>query len=129
VGAVVVSQNRLSPALITKPSNSRMRQRMLKVGCYVGAHFLGSKYLTECTLYVTLEPCVMCAGALHWTQLQNWYLGPRMSSAAIRWFSSPLLHPGTEVIKGSNRKNVRNSLTGFQENKRNLITFDPVLMK
>jgi tRNA(adenine34) deaminase len=64
------------------------------------ANYLGSKYLSECTLYVTLEPCVMCAGALHWVQLQRLVYGASDVQRGFSLVNSPLLHPKTEVEKG-----------------------------
>jgi tRNA(adenine34) deaminase len=64
------------------------------------ANYLGSKYLNECTLFVTLEPCVMCAGALHWVQLQRLVFGASDIQRGYSLVSSPLLHPRTEVAKG-----------------------------
>jgi tRNA(adenine34) deaminase len=64
------------------------------------ANYLGSKYLTECTLYVTLEPCVMCAGALHWVQLQKLVYGASDIQRGFSLMKSPVLHPKTEIEKG-----------------------------
>ena len=64
------------------------------------ANYLGSKYLNECTLYVTLEPCVMCAGAIHWVQLQKLVYGASDIQRGFSLVSTPLLHPKTEVLKG-----------------------------
>ena len=63
------------------------------------ANYLGSKYLNECTLYVTLEPCVMCAGALHWVQLQKLVFGASDIQRGFSLVSSPLLHPKTQLVK------------------------------
>jgi tRNA(adenine34) deaminase len=54
----------------------------------------------ECTLYVTLEPCVMCAGALHWVQLQRLVIGAEDVQRGYSIIKSPLLHAKTEVVKG-----------------------------
>jgi tRNA(adenine34) deaminase len=64
------------------------------------ANYLGSKYLNECTLYVTLEPCVMCAGALNWAQLQKLVFGASDLQRGFHLVKSPVLHPKTEVIQG-----------------------------
>ena len=60
---------------------------------------LGGKYLTGCTLYVTLEPCVMCAGALNWSQLPRLVYGASDPQKGFSTIDSPLLHPKTEIIK------------------------------
>ena len=62
--------------------------------------WLGGKYLTACTLYVTLEPCVMCAGALNWSQLPRLVFGACDEQRGFSRISSPLLHPKTEIKGG-----------------------------
>ena len=63
------------------------------------ANFLGGKYLKDCTLYVTLEPCVMCAGALAWSQISNVVIGARDEKRGF--INKNLqLHPKTEIITG-----------------------------
>ena len=61
---------------------------------------LGGKYLTQCTLYVTLEPCVMCAGALGWAQLQRLVYGASDEKRGFRRFAPQALHPKTEIVGG-----------------------------
>jgi len=62
--------------------------------------WLGGKYLKDCTLYVTLEPCVMCAGALNWSQLTRLVYGAADVQRGYSLISDPLLHPKTEIIRG-----------------------------
>ena len=64
------------------------------------ADFLGGKYLNECTLYVTLEPCVMCGGASYWTQLNKLVYGAKDVKRGYSQLSESILHPKTEVISG-----------------------------
>lgn len=64
------------------------------------ANFLNGKYLNECTLYVTLEPCVMCAGALAWSQIQKIVYGASDTKRGFKLVQNNLLHPKTEVISG-----------------------------
>ena len=64
------------------------------------ADFLGGKYLNECTLYVTLEPCVMCGGASYWTQLKKLVYGANDVKRGYSQLSENILHPKTEVISG-----------------------------
>jgi tRNA(adenine34) deaminase len=63
------------------------------------ANFLGAKYLNECTLYVTIEPCVMCAGAIFWSQMGSLVYGATDEKRGYTK-TGDLLHPKTEVIKG-----------------------------
>lgn len=101
VGAVVASQNKI----IARAHNQTERltdatahAEMLAVTS--AANYLGSKYLAECTLFVTLEPCAMCAGALHWVQLQKLVYGAHDLQRGYSLVKSPLLHPRTEVMTG-----------------------------
>ncbi|WP_171037915.1 nucleoside deaminase [Dyadobacter luticola] len=61
---------------------------------------LGAKYLTDCTLYVTLEPCVMCAGALYWTQMKRVVIGASDEKRGFTRLGKPILHPKTQLTKG-----------------------------
>ena len=64
------------------------------------ASYLGGKYLDECTLYVTLEPCTMCAGAIGWSQLQRLVYGASDEKRGYSLFAPKALHPKTEVVSG-----------------------------
>jgi len=64
------------------------------------ADYLGGKYLDECSLYVTLEPCVMCAGAAFWVQLGRLVYGADDEKRGFRLVQQSLLHPKTEVVSG-----------------------------
>ena len=63
-------------------------------------NFLGSKYLNDCTLYVTLEPCIMCAGALAWAQLDRLVFGASDEKKGFMRYGKELLHPKTKVEYG-----------------------------
>ena len=63
------------------------------------SEYLGGKYLMDCTLYVTLEPCVMCAGALYWSQIAKVVYGATDSKRGYHLFGN-LLHPKTQVVQG-----------------------------
>jgi len=101
VGAVVVCKNRIIARAhnqTEKLTDATAHAEMLAVTA--AANHLGSKYLSECVLYVTLEPCVMCAGALHWVQLQKLVFGASDVQRGYSLVNTPLLHPKTEVVKG-----------------------------
>jgi tRNA(adenine34) deaminase len=101
VGAIVVCQNKVIARAhnqTEKLTDATAHAEMLAVTS--AANYLGSKYLNECTLYVTLEPCVMCAGALQWVQLQKLVFGAQDVQRGYSLAKSPLLHPKTEVVKG-----------------------------
>lgn len=100
VGAVIVAGNRIigkGHNLTEKLNDVTAHAEMQAITA--AANFMGAKYLDECTLYVTLEPCVMCAGALFWSQITRVVYG---ATDPKRGFSKTgnLLHPKTEIISG-----------------------------
>ena len=101
VGAVVVSQNRI----IARAHNQTERLNDVTAHAEMLAmtsafNYLGGKYLNECTLYVTLEPCVMCAGAQYWAQLGKLVYGASDKKRGFAVHGKKLLHPRTEVTSG-----------------------------
>lgn len=101
VGAVVVCRERiiarahnLTEALTDVTAHAEMQ------AITAAASFLGGKYLNECTLYVTVEPCVMCAGAIGWSQLGRLVFGAADEKRGYRQFAPKALHPKTEVLSG-----------------------------
>ena len=81
------------------------------------ANFLGGKYLQNCTLYVTLEPCVMCSGALAWSQISKVVIGTRDEQRGF--INKGLsLHPKTEVVTGVLEKECSEIVKDFFKNKR-----------
>ena len=101
IGAVVVCRNRVISRghnQTEKLNDSTAHAEMLALTSAFDN--LGSKYLTECALYVTLEPCPMCAGAAFWAQLGKLVYGARDIKRGYSNFSGELLHPKTEVLPG-----------------------------
>lgn len=101
VGAVVVCKDRV----VARTHN--LTERLGDVTAHAemqaitaAAATLGGKYLTDCTLYVTLEPCVMCAGAIGWSQLPRLVFGASDDKRGYRRFAPDALHPKTEVESG-----------------------------
>lgn len=101
VGAVVVCRDRV----IARAHN--LTERLGDVTAHAemqaitsAAASLGGKYLTDCTLYVTLEPCVMCAGAIGWAQLSRVVFGASDEKRGYRRFAPGVLHPKTQVELG-----------------------------
>ncbi|MBI1223103.1 MAG: nucleoside deaminase [Bacteroidetes bacterium] len=101
VGAIVVCENQI----IGKGYNQTERlndvtahAEMLALTAAFSA--LNSKYLKECTLYVTLEPCVMCAGALFWSQIDRVVFGASDKKRGYQHFNAEILHPKTEIVGG-----------------------------
>lgn len=83
------------------------------------ADYLGGKYLKECTLYVTLEPCQMCAGASYWTQIDKVVFGARDDQRGYMNMKTTL-HPKTKVVSGIMEEECGKLLTRFFIEKRNL---------
>lgn len=79
---------------------------------------LGGKYLVNCTLYVTLEPCIMCAGALGWAQLDRLVFGASEPKRGFTAFKPSLLHPKTVVVTGILEKECESVLQNFFREKR-----------
>lgn len=101
VGAVVVCQGRviarahnLTETLTDVTAHAEMQ------AITAAANYLGGKYLNDCTLYVTVEPCVMCAGALGWAQTKRIVFGATDEKRGFQRFAPHALHPKTEVVSG-----------------------------
>lgn len=101
VGAVVVSHSRI---LARAHNNTEMLHDVTAhaemMALTAAAEALGAKYLTDCTLYVTLEPCVMCAGALGWSQIGRIVYGAGDAKRGFERYGREMLHPKTEVCSG-----------------------------
>lgn len=82
------------------------------------ANRLGGKYLTDCTLYVTLEPCVMCAGAIGWAQISRVVYGAKDEKRGYSRFAPAALHPKTSVTSGILEKECAKLMTSFFKEKR-----------
>ena len=101
VGAIIVCKGRviarahnLTETLTDVTAHAEMQ------AVTAAANHLGGKYLTDCTLYVTVEPCIMCAGALGWAQLGRLVYGAPDDKRGYRRFAPQALHPKTEVLSG-----------------------------
>ncbi len=118
IGCVIVLNNKI----IAKGHN--LTERLNDVTAHAemqaitaGANFLGGKYLKDCTLYVTMEPCVMCAGALYWSQIARVVIGARDEK---RGFinKNVELHPKTELITGILENECSHLVKSFFQDKR-----------
>jgi tRNA(adenine34) deaminase len=101
VGAVIVSKGRIIAKghnMTDQLHDPTAHAEMIAVTAATEA--LGSRYLEDCTLYVTLEPCPMCAAALNWAQLSRLVYGASDPKRGYTLFSPSLLHPRTEVLAG-----------------------------
>lgn len=118
IGCVIVSNSRV----IAKSHN--LTETLNDVTAHAemqaitsAANYLGGKYLQNCTLYVTLEPCVMCAGALSWSQITKVVIGARDEQRGF--INKGLsLHPKTEVVTGIMEDECSEIVKSFFKNKR-----------
>lgn len=120
VGAVIVSGDRI----IARAHNTTERLHDVTAHAEMLAFtsataMLGAKYLTDCTLFVTLEPCVMCAGAAGWTQIGRIVYGASDPKKGFERLGREMLHPKTKVEKGLMAEECENLMKEFFKKKRN----------
>jgi tRNA(adenine34) deaminase len=120
VGAVIVIENRiiarahnLTELLVDVTAHAEMQ------AITAASNFLGGKYLHNCTLYVTLEPCQMCAGALYWSQISKIVYGAKDEARGCTTLNTKL-HPKTILIGGILAEEASELLKRFFMEKRNL---------
>ena len=119
VGAVIVANN----TILAKTHN--LTERLHDVTSHAeiqaitaASEFLGAKYLKECTLYVSLEPCVMCAGALYWSQIEKVVFGAWDEKRGAGRIQASIYHPKTLVRGGVLEQEASLLLKQFFESKR-----------
>lgn len=101
VGAVIVANNKIIARAhnLTEKLNDVTAHAEIQA-ITAASEFLGAKYLNGCTLYVTLEPCVMCGGALYWSQIDKVVFGARDEKRGASKISESIYHPKTLVVNG-----------------------------
>lgn len=119
IGAVVVCENKV----IARAHN--LTERLNDVTAHAemqaitaAANHIGGKYLQECTLYVTIEPCPMCAGALYWSQVSKVVFGAADEKRGFSTINTRMLHPKTQVSSGIMEHNCAELMKTFFKNKR-----------
>jgi tRNA(adenine34) deaminase len=119
VGAVIVCKNiivarahNLTETLKDPTAHAEMQ------AITAATNYLGGKYLTDCKIYVTVEPCSMCAGALNWSKVSELIFGTTDEKRGYSKTSSALLHPKTRVKKGILEKECRELMIDFFKAKR-----------
>jgi tRNA(adenine34) deaminase len=120
IGAIVVCNNRIIARAYNqteKLNDSTAHAEMIALTA--AFNNLGSKYLPDCSLYVTLEPCIMCAGALYWAQIGKLYFGSPDPKRGYRTTDAQLLHPKTKVFDKILSKDCKQILNKFFINIRN----------
>lgn len=101
IGAVVVAQNKVigrGHNQVERLVDATAHAEMLAITA--ASNYLGSKFLDGCTLYVTVEPCPMCAGALRWVRPERIVFGTHEPKFGYSQFSDDLVHPKTEIVRG-----------------------------
>ncbi len=120
VGAVITFKNKIIAKAHNLTETLNDVTAHAEMQAYTSASdFLGGKYLKDCTLYVTLEPCQMCAGASYWTQIGKIVYGASEPKLGFTILNTKL-HPKTEVISGILEEECSELLKTFFANKRNL---------
>ena len=119
VGAVIVCQNRIISKThnLTETLNDVTAHAEMQA-ITAAANTIGGKYLNECTLYVTLEPCTMCAGALGWSQIGRIVYGATDEKRGFHQFAPTVLHPKTEILAGVLHEECAFMIRKFFEKKR-----------
>ena len=119
IGAVVVCKDRiisrahnLTETLCDVTAHAEMQ------AITAAANTLGGKYLTDCTLYVTVEPCTMCAGAIGWAQIPRIVYGAADEKRGYRGYASRALHPKAVAIGGVCEEECRQLMQDFFKSKR-----------
>ena len=119
VGAVVVCRDRIiarAHNLTERLSDVTDHAEMQAITA--ASEYLGGKYLNECTLYVTVEPCIMCAGALGWSQIARVVYGAGDEKRGFRRFAPQALHPRTELVSGVMEEECAQLMKEFFQRKR-----------
>ncbi len=119
VGAVIVCKKQIiarTHNLTETLNDATAHAEMLAITA--ATEHLGGKYLKNCTLYVTLEPCPMCAGALNWSQIGRVVYGSKDEKRGFSLFQPNLLHPKTEVTYGIMAEETEDLLVNFFKEKR-----------
>lgn len=119
VGAVVVSNGKIIARAhnLTETLNDVTAHAEMQA-ITAAANLLGGKYLNDCTLYVTLEPCVMCAGALAWAQIGRIVFGAYDEKRGFSKFAPQVLHPKTELEGGVLQTECAELIQDFFKSKR-----------
>ena len=119
IGAVVVAKGRIiSRAHNQTETLNDVTAHAEMLAITAASNALGGKYLTDCTLYVTVEPCPMCAGAIGWAQVPRIVYGAADEKRGYRRFAPNVLHPRANAIGGILEEECRQLMLDFFKNKR-----------
>ena len=119
VGVVVVAKNKVIARAYNQTEKLNDVTAHAEILAITAAsNYLGSKYLVDCRMYITLEPCPMCAGALYWAQLPEIYLGASDPKRGYRSCNPDMLHPKAKVYAGILEKESSELLLDFFQKMR-----------
>lgn len=119
IGAVIVQNNQIIARAHNLTETLNDVTAHAEMQAFTAAeNYLGGKYLNDCTLYVTLEPCVMCAGASYWAQISKIVFGASDKKRGFSNVDKTILHPKTKVIHGILENECSNLLIDFFKHKR-----------
>ena len=119
VGAVVVCRDRIIARShnLTETLNDVTAHAEMQA-ITAAANYLGGKYLQDCTLYVTVEPCVMCAGAIAWSQMGKLVFGAADEKRGYQRYAPQALHPKTVVVQGILEEKCASLMKDFFKKRR-----------
>lgn len=119
IGAVIVNNNQIIARAhnLTETLNDVTAHAEMQAFT-AASNYLGGKYLNDCVLYVTLEPCNMCAGAAYWSQISKIVYGASDKKRGFSMIKQNLIHPKTEIITGILEDNCSNIVKDFFKEKR-----------
>jgi len=119
IGAVIVCQNQIIARAHNLVETLNDPTAHAEMQAFTSAsNYLGSKYLPECTLYVTIEPCVMCAGASYWMQIGKIVYGAKDSKRGFSLLKNNILHPKTKVVSVIREQECSALVSEFFKKKR-----------
>ena len=119
VGAIIVCKNQIIARAHNYTETLNDVTAHAEMQAFTSASdYLGSKYLNECTLYTTLEPCIMCAGASYWTQIGRIIFGAKDKKRGYSAINKQILHPKTKVFGGVLADQCSKLLSDFFRTKR-----------
>lgn len=111
-GTIIARAHNLTETLKDPTAHAEMQ------AITAATNWLGGKYLTDCTIFVTLEPCAMCAGAIGWSQASALVFGAADDNKGYRTITGSLLHPRTNVVSGVLEEECRELLLKFFKSRR-----------
>lgn len=119
IGAVIVHDNKIIARghNLTETLNDVTAHAEMQAFT-AAANYIGGKYLKDCTLYVTIEPCVMCAGASYWSQIKRIVFGAPDEKRGYTVVSRNIIHPKTTVVSGIMEESCRELMQRFFQLKR-----------